>query len=178
MQREIRVAHRIEPRELLLNRPSVTGLTLVELLVVLVILSILASLALPYAEVTLQRNKELELRRALRKVRTAIDNFHQDWKDGYISKFSDSASKDGYPTDIQVLIQGVDLAKVVTRHRYYLRRLPRNPFANQEVPVEQQWTFRSYQDEPDSQIWGEQDVYDIRNGIDKKALDGSDISEW
>src|SRR5881397_88811 len=84
------------------------GLTLVELLVALAILSILAAAALPYAEVTVRREKELELRRALRDVRTAIDAFYEDSKSGKVSKTSGAASEDGYPKTLQVLVDGAD----------------------------------------------------------------------
>src|SRR3954471_24209819 len=84
------------------------GLTLVELLVTLVILSILATAALPYAEVAVRRDKELELRRALRDLRNAIDVFHDDWSGGKISKTSQAGSDDGYPKSLDVLVDGAD----------------------------------------------------------------------
>src|SRR3989475_9224302 len=84
------------------------GVTLIELLGALAILSILAAAALPYAEVTVRREKELELRRALRDVRTAIDAFYEDWKGGKISRTSIAASEDGYPKTLQVLVEGAD----------------------------------------------------------------------
>src|SRR2546428_2554673 len=87
---------------------SSRGLTLVELLVTLVILSILAAVALPYAEVAVRRAKELELRRALRAVRTAIDACYAAWKGGKISKTATAASEDGYPKTLQVLLEGAD----------------------------------------------------------------------
>src|SRR5215813_2131074 len=87
---------------------SSLGLTLIELLVTLVILSILAAAALPDAEVTVRREKEIELRRALRDVRTAIDAFYDDWKGGKISRTSTAASEDGYPRTLQILVDGAD----------------------------------------------------------------------
>src|SRR6266446_324491 len=104
------------------------GLTLVELLVTLVILSILAAAALPYAEVTVRREKELELRRALRDVRTAVDAFYEDWKGGKISRTSTAASEDGYPKTLQVLVDGADSGDAKASKRRYLRRIPRDPF--------------------------------------------------
>src|ERR1043166_4804242 len=83
------------------------GFTLVELLVTLAILSILAAAALPYAEVTVRRDKELELRRALRDVRGAIDAFHDDWTAGRIAHTENGASDDGYPKTLQVLVDGM-----------------------------------------------------------------------
>src|SRR5437773_9645340 len=84
------------------------GLTLVELLVTLVILSILATAALPYAEVAVRREKEVELRRSLRDLRSAIDVFHDDWVGGKISRTASGGSEDGYPKSLQVLVDGAD----------------------------------------------------------------------
>ena len=87
------------------------GLTLIELLVTLAILSILAAAALPYAELTVRRDRELELSRTLREMRTAIDSFHEDWLAGRISHATNQASEDGYPKTLQVLVDGVDTGK-------------------------------------------------------------------
>ena len=154
------------------------GLTLVELLVTLVILSILAAAALPYAEVTVRREKELELRRALRDVRTAIDAFYEDWKGGKISRTSPAASEDGYPKSLQVLVDGADAGDAKGGKRKYLRRIPRDPFADAARPPAQQWALRSYQDGAESIVWGGRDVYDIHSATDGAALDGTRYKEW
>jgi general secretion pathway protein G len=154
------------------------GLTLVELLVTLVILSLLASAALPYAEVTVRREKELELRRALRDMRTAIDAFSEDWKGGKISKTSAAASEDGYPKTLQVLVDGADTGDAKGGKRKYLRRIPRDPFADPAKPPPDQWVLRSYQDGADSIVWGGRDVYDIRSASENTALDGTRYKEW
>jgi len=155
-----------------------SGLTLIEMLVALVIVSILASAALPFAEMTLKRNKELELKRSLRTIRNAIDLFHEDWRAGKISKLSGMASDDGYPVSLSTLVYGVDFLGPKGGKRYYLRRIPKNPFSKTVDSPEQQWTLRSYQDEPDNAIWGGQDVYDVRANYQGLALDGSRIDEW
>ena len=155
-----------------------SGLTLVELLVTLVILSILAAAALPYAEVTVRREKELELRRALRDVRTAIDAFYEDWKGGKISKTSTAASEDGYPRTLQVLVDGADSGDAKGGKRKYLRRVPRDPFADQARAPLEQWVLRSYVDGPDSIVWGGRDVYDVRSGAQTTALDGTRYKDW
>lgn len=167
--------HRCAPR---VWSSSNRGLTLIELLVALVILSLLAAAALPYAEVTVRRNKEIELRAALREIRTAIDRFHEDWVAGRISKFSDAASQDGYPKTLQVLVDGADTASAQGGKHRYLRRIPRDPFGDPAKPPVEQWVLRSYQDEPDSIVWGGQDVYDVRSASEGTAIDGSRYKDW
>ena len=157
---------------------SASGFTLVELLVTLTILSILAAAALPYAEVTVRREKELELRQALREVRTAIDAFHEDWKAGRISRTATAASEDGYPRTLQTLIEGADTGDVKGTKRRYLRRIPRNPVADASRPAAEQWVLLGYQDARDSLTWDSRDVYDLRSAADGTALDGTKYREW
>ena len=154
------------------------GLTLIELLVALVILSILAAAALPYAEVTVRREKELEMRQALRQVRSAIDQFHDDWKSGKIPKTGAAASEDGYPKTLQVLVDGADAGQAKGGKLRYLRRVPRDPFGDAARSPAEQWVLRGYQDEPDSITWGGRDVYDLRTASDDTALDGTRLKDW
>lgn len=156
---------------------SSRGLTLIELLVTLVILSILAAAALPYAEMTVRREKELELRRALRELRGAIDAFNEDWKSGRISKAASAASDDGYPKSLQVLIDGADAGDAKGSKRKYLRRVPRDPFADPRAGVEP-WVLRGYQDATDTIVWGGRDVYDVHSAAEGSALDGTRYKEW
>ncbi len=160
------------------KRSGLRGLTLIELLVALAILSILAAAALPYAETTIRREKELELRRALRDVRGAIDRFNDDWAAGRIPKTAEGASEDGYPRTLSVLVTGVDSGDARGGKRKYLRRIPRDPLADQAYSPEQQWVLRGYQDEADSAMWGKKDVYDIRTASDTTALDGTKYRDW
>lgn len=160
------------------KRRRQTGLTLVELLVVLVIMSTLAVLALPYAEVAITRNREFELKRSLREVRTAIDRFHEDWRAGRIPSSGEAASEDGYPVSLEVLVEGVDTADVAGSRRRYLRRVPVNPFADASLQVEEQWLLIGYQDDWETLSWGGQDVFDVRADVDRKALDGSFYRDW
>lgn len=154
------------------------GLTLIELLVTLVILSILASAAIPYAEVTVKRNKELDLNRSLREVRTAIDRFHTDWKAGQISKLSGAASVNGYPKELNMLVQGVPISGS-TEKRKYLRRIPYDPMAEDKSGgAETTWRLISYRDKPDTLTWGGEDVYDIRTSSDSQALDQTYYISW
>lgn len=154
------------------------GLTLIELLVTLVIISILASAALPFAETTIGREKELELRRSLRDVRSAIDRFNDDWVAGRIPKTSEGVSEDGYPRSLSVLVVGVDSGDARGGKRKYLRRIPRDPLADSKQPPAQQWVLRGYQDAVDAIVWNKKDVYDIRSGSEATALDGTRYRDW
>ncbi|HTC19431.1 MAG TPA: prepilin-type N-terminal cleavage/methylation domain-containing protein [bacterium] len=154
------------------------GFSLVEMLVVLAILSVLAAVTVPYAEVTVRRDKELDLRRDLREMRTAIDHFHRDWQDGIISKFDNQASDDGYPKSFLALTAGVDNKGPRAVKQKYLRRVPENPFGDTDLPPEEQWGLKSYQDRPDAAQWGGQDLYDVYCPGDGKALDGSFYHDW
>lgn len=161
-----------------MNRRTARGITLVELLVTLVIMAILAGVALPYAELGVKRHKELELREALREVRTALDRFHEDWRNGRISKLDEGVSADGYPKTLAVLVSGVDNNAAKKQTLYYLRRVPANPLAPTGTAPDRQWRLRSYQDAPGTLIWGGQDVYDLYSAVDGAALDGSKYGEW
>lgn len=162
----------------MLSSKQQCGLTFIELLITLVILSILAAAALPYAEIAFRRNQELELNRALREIRTAIDYFHSDWQAGRIPVAGDEASKDGYPKTLAVLVDGIELTGINSQHRYYLRRIPVNPFADASLKPEDQWQLRSYRDKKDAAFWGGEDVYDIRVRTDKKAINETYYRDW
>jgi len=149
-----------------------------ELMVTLVILSILAAAAMPYAELTVRRNHELDLRRSLRDIRTAIDRFHEDWEMGRISKLDSAVSEDGYPKTLRVLVDGVDAAQAKGGKVKYLRRIPLDPFAEAGKPVEEQWVLRGYQEEANSILWGGKDVFDVHSPSEKKAIDGSRYKDW
>lgn len=151
------------------------GFTLVEVLVTLVILGILASVALPYAEIGVRREKEIELRRSLRLIRTAIDNYHRDWQAGRLGAFA-GVSRDGYPESFDELTRGIELAD--GGFRKYLRRIPRDPFADAEIPVEEHWRLIGYRDTADSKTVSPSDIYDVRSRSDEQALDGSHYRDW
>lgn len=154
------------------------GLTLIELLVTLAVLSILAAAALPSVETIVIRTKEIELHRVLREIRTAIDNFHEDWMTGKISKTNSSASEDGYPRTLQMLVDGIEMSNAKGGKHRYLRRIPRDPFVASDQIPEGNWVVRGYQDEVDTTIWGGKDVYDVRSASDRVALDGTRYRDW
>lgn len=161
------------------DRKSASGLTLIELLVTLAILSILAAAALPYVELTVRRDKELELRRSLREMRSAIDAFHNDWTAGRITHGDNIASADGYPRKLQVLVEGADTGHAAGGKRRYMRRIPRDPFADAATLAPAgQWMIRGYQDDPDALTWNGKDVYDIHSSSLAQAIDGTVYRDW
>ncbi len=163
------------------ERRRVSGLTFMELLVTLAVLSILAAAALPYAELTVRRERELELRRTLREVRGAIDAFHDDWLAGRIRQADEGASADGYPKTLQVLVEGADSGRAGGGKRRYLRRIPRDPMAETSggpAGGASAWVLRGYQDTPDAPAWNGRDVYDLRSASPAQAIDGSNYRDW
>ncbi len=166
------------PRTIADTRRARSGFTLIELVVALTILSILAAAAIPYAELTITRSKELELRRSLREVRTAIDRLHEDWETGKISKLGGGISDDGYPRTLQVLLEGAESGDAKGGKRKYLRRIPEDPYGEPGKPPAEQWAMRGYQDEPDGLSWNGRDVYDVRSRSDRTAIDGTRYRDW
>ncbi len=149
---------------------SSSGVTLIELLVTMVILTILATCILPLSQITHKRAKEIELKRNLRIIRTALDEYHRLVEEGEISK---EAFGSGYPESLEILVTGVELQGPVALKKKFLRRIPGDPMTE-----DRQWGLRSYIDEPDSEIWGEEDVYDVYSMSDEEALDGTLYKEW
>ena len=154
------------------------GFTLIELLVTLGIMAVLGAVAVPYAATAMTRAREMELMSGLRVIRSAIDKFNQDFKDGKISKECNCASSEGYPNDLKVLTFGADTPGVNAGKIKYLRHIPRDPFADQKQPAGEQWGLRAYGDNPDSASWSGRDVYDVYTKSEKKALDGSRYDSW
>lgn len=151
------------------------GLTLIEIVIAMTILAILATAVIPLAEVTVQRTKELELRRSLRTIRTAIDNYKADYEKAVAEKkIIASINESGYPEDLEKLVEGDDWGGLYEYKRKYLRRIPRDPFDDND----EGWGLRAYADDADSTVWGGQDVYDVYSQSYKKALDGSEYNTW
>jgi general secretion pathway protein G len=155
-------------------RSAADGYTLVELLVVSAILLILASAAMPLARVTIQRQREVELRRALREMRTAIDKFKDAADMGLIAATELKAGAEGYPPDLDTLVEGVSLVNDQSgRKLKFLRRIPMDPMTHST-----DWGLRSYQDAPDAKSWGGQSVFDVYTKSEAKALDGTSYRDW
>jgi general secretion pathway protein G len=190
-----------QQRHIMKNR---RGFTLIEMVVVVAIVGILAAAAQPLMALQARRQKELELRHNLRMLRSAIDAYKQAVVDGKVQPPSNSSGADnGYPPDLQVLVDGVDLvpmtpsAAVATpaatqapgtdsgaaqpvpgpQRIYFLRRLPRDPFADASLPASQTWGLRSYDSPPDAPQPG-RDVYDVYSRSDGVGLDGTAHRQW
>ncbi len=150
------------------------GFTFIELLVVTTILIILASAIMPLTRVTLQREREGELRRALREMRTAIDRYKDAVDTGQIGATDVKAGSEGYPPDLETLVEGVSKANDASGVKLkFLRRVPLDPLTHST-----EWGLRSYQDKPDSSSWGGQNVYDVYSKAEGTALDGTKYREW
>lgn len=143
------------------------GLTLVELIVTVAILTILASAAIPVARFEYKRQKERELRHDLWMMRDAIDRYKDAADRG---AFQIKLDSQGYPPDLDTLVNGVD---VQGKKLKFLRRIPVDPMTGKA-----EWGERSMQDDPDSDSWGGQNVFDVYSKSDKTALDGSKYKTW
>jgi general secretion pathway protein G len=152
------------------------GFTLIELVITVAIVGVLASVALPLHELTAQRAKEQDLRRALRDVRDAIDAHKQAWDEGRILK---SPGDTGYPKRLDDLVAGVEDQKSAKKERlYFLRRVPRDPLAlDQSLTPAQTWGRRSYASPPDEPKEGE-DVYDVYSLSPGSGINGRPYREW
>jgi general secretion pathway protein G len=152
-----------------------SGFTFIELVVTVAIVAVLASAAMPLAELTVQRGKEVELRHALQQIRAALDAYKQAVDDGRIPKL---ANESGYPKTLDVLVNGVADAKSVSNAKvYFLRRLPRDPFAEHGVSATDTWGLRSYASPPDSPQPGD-DIYDVYSRSPGIGLNGIAYREW
>ena len=152
------------------------GFTLIELVVTLLIVGLLAGAAVPLVELTVKRNKERELRSALREIRSAIDAYKRASDEGRIVRL---AQQSGYPPKLAALVEGVpDVRTPERRAIYFLRRLPRDPtFPDRAAPAESTWGKRSYTSPPDAPAEGD-DVFDVYSLTDRGALNGTSYKSW
>ena len=150
------------------------GYTFIELLVVSAIVMLLASAIMPLARVTATRQREAELRRALREMRTAIDHYKDAADAQQIASLEIKVGSEGYPADLQVLVDGVAIQNDATgRKLKFLRRVPVDPMTHSS-----DWGKRSYQDNPDATRWGGQNIFDVYTKFEGTALDGTKYRDW
>jgi general secretion pathway protein G len=152
------------------------GFTLIELVITLAIVGLLAGAAMPLANLVAQREKESELRRALREVRNGLDAYKRAADSGHIQL---ELGASGYPPDLKALYQGVeDMASEKKVKMYFLRRIPRDPFfPDGSAAAEDTWGLRSYQSPPDDPQSGD-DVFDVYSLARGKGLNGSAYHDW
>jgi general secretion pathway protein G len=148
------------------NRPQ-QGVTLLELIIAIVVLLVLMSAAVPVVRLTVKREKETQLRRDLWEVRAAIDRY-KEYADR--NAFQTKVGSDGYPPDLDTLVKGVDVQGKKLR---FLRRIPIDPMTGKD-----EWGMRSDQDDPTSESWGGQNVFDIYTKSDGTGLDGTKYKDW
>ncbi|MBI4468733.1 MAG: type II secretion system protein [Acidobacteria bacterium] len=146
---------------------------MLELIVAIAVLSIFTAAAIPIARNAIKREREVELRRALREMRTAIDRYHRAFELGLISRLQQNAFDEGYPAKLEVLVEGVQASGSANRKLKFLRKIPVDPITGKT-----EWGFRAYQDEPNSQSWGGGNVYDVHSLSDAVALDGTKYKDW
>lgn len=159
-----------------MNARALRGFTLIELVVTVAIVAVLASVAMPLAELTAQRARESELRAALRALRSGIDAYKAAFDANRLER---EAGGSGYPPDLAALVKGVpDVTDPNSRKIYFLRRIPRDPFfTDPSVPAERTWGLRSYASPPESPAEGE-DVFDIHSLSRGIGLNGVPYREW
>ncbi len=156
------------------------GFTLLEMVVTLSILALLTAVAIPVIQTSVKREKEAELRRSLRMIREAIDQYKKLADEKKIKTDPESY---GYPPYLETLVNGVEIEeeviepsgrktvkKVLVR---FLRKIPLDPMTNSY-----DWGLRSYQDKPDSDSWGGENVYDVYTRSQATALDGTKYRDW
>jgi general secretion pathway protein G len=149
--------------------------TLIELVVTVAIVGILASVAMPLAQLTVERGKEQALRAALREIREAIDAYKRAADDGRIRRRAD---ENGYPPALEVLVDGVEDARHPDRRKvYFLRRLPRDPFAEPALGAADSWGKRSYASPAGAPVEGA-DVFDIYSRAPGIGLNGIPYRDW
>lgn len=152
-------------------RRNQRGLTLIELIVAITLLMLLTSMAVPLARYKVRRERERELRYALREIRAAIDKYKDDADLGKLGPTK--LESDNYPETLEILVEGVKQAGQVDKKKKYLRRIPKDPFTNSA-----DWGKRSTSDDPTSTSWGGQNVFDVYSKTTEKAPDGTAYSEW
>jgi general secretion pathway protein G len=150
------------------RRRTARGFTLIELIVAAAILSILTLMALPLARVTIQREKEKQLRVDLWEMRDAIDRYKEA---ADRQMFQTKVDSQNYPPDLETLVKGVEIQG--GKKIRFLRSIPTDPMTKSK-----EWGLRSMQDDPDSDSWGGQSVFDVYSKSEGTGLDGSKYKDW
>jgi len=152
------------------------GFTLIELVITLAIIGLLTTAAMPLAQLVAKREKEAQLRTALRDIRTALDAYRVSAQTGHIKQ---ELGATGYPPDLKSLYAGVeDQMSEKKVNLYFLRRVPRDPFyPDGALPAEETWGLRSYQSPPDDPQPGD-DVFDVYSLSSAKGLNGVPYHDW
>jgi general secretion pathway protein G len=153
------------------------GFSLIELLAVLAILAVLAWAMLPLAEMSRERERERELRHALWEIRDAIDAYKKVADASVPPSAPRAAGVTGYPPTLAALVQGLPDPRAGGRTVYFLRRVPRDPFAPEALSAEQTWGLRSFASPADAPAAGA-DVYDVYSRAEGKGLDGVPLRQW
>lgn len=148
-----------------------SGMTLVELIVAFTIMLILTTMVLPLARVKVRREKERELRFCLREVRSAVDRYKDACDTGKLGP--PKVESECYPPDLQTMVDGVKMQGTADKKIRFLRRIPKDPMTGTA-----EWGMRSMQDDPTSQSWGGQNVFDVYSKSTDTALDGTKYSDW
>jgi len=163
--------HPVVRRHPVVGKTGERGLTLVELIVAFTILGMLTSMAVPLARYRVRRDRERELTYALREIRKAID----DYKDASLTgKIQTKLGTEGYPETLEQLVEGVKLAQSADGKTIkFLRRIPKDPFTGTR-----DWGKHSMQDDPGSQSWGGQNIFDVYSKSTETARDGTRYSDW
>jgi general secretion pathway protein G len=159
----------------MMNRRA-CGFTLIELVVTVTIVALLSTVALPVAELTVKRNREQDLRVALRQIREALDAYKRAVEQGHVLAKVDGS---GYPSSLDELVAGVDDARSpVPRKIYFLRRLPRDPMVgNPDLAAAETWGKRAYVSPPDAPQAGD-DLFDVYSLAPGKGINGIPYRDW
>lgn len=150
------------------------GVTIIELICVIAIMLVIASVVLPVGQTVIKKQKEIELRRALRQIRVAIDDFHElALNFPGVRQELDMDNQDLYPPELEILVEGIDLGLAVEKKVKFLRRIPVDPMTNST-----EWGLRSSRDDDTSDFWGGENVFDVYTKSTGTALDGTKYKDW